>query len=330
MSNASPGGANRRYTIALRNLILLIGVVAATSLWALHWTALFPLIGGVLSVTGALTWLAALQQWLPTEFQQTVQERLFERFFARRQSLFVIIGGGLVTLFVALSVGTVEVRSAGEESGRSVSVYLDRFDRDDSQQLSPGGSIRYARWLGPLQSTVWRLKVSGLPARTVKLGWLGWQPVDVPDGLYRRTILIRSSIALMADLEFRAKRKKSMTLKVTFDGATEPLEMKNYLGQTIWVGCDDDVQIPAEILAEVRDELKKAKNSVRADRVARILYPDSIHGATVPVALPEARTFSVNLHAPNGKPYYEPSLTYGVEPLAPKRAFAQIVVLEKK
>jgi hypothetical protein len=286
----------------------------------------FPVFGGILALGGIFSWLAFVSKILPDDIVKEIQRISYQRFFNQYWT-FAFLLVVAISLFVLTSgVGTIEVRSVADPEARSVWVYQEESTKSDFEQLLPGERLRFVRWTGFWKTLVWRVKVSGYPALDVTVEPFGLSPIDVPRSTFRRVILLRATLRLMLELE---AREKPMTLTIKTGGST--LTKSDYRGQSIWIGCDEDVQIPEYLLKPMLGELSEHPKQ-QAILSPRLLYPERVDGGTTSAVLPkpEEPPLEVILCCRRGgAEYYPEPIPIPLHPLAPPEEFVQLATLDK-
>jgi hypothetical protein len=267
--------------------ILIFGVLGCA--WVLYFSDWFEVIGGLLTLGGALTWLAFVSKVIPAarlnEFQNWVEANLFERNWTLVISALFLLGE---VLLLSLCLGTVQVESMREQNDLVLFVYRLGSTKGDPLRLPPGGSLRVVRWTTWWSKAHYVVKVSGYPDRVEELLPLGRRTLRVPSSFRRPVVVIRPGLGLAQILESNPEKLKVI---VQSDGKSTPLpDIATYHGQAVWIGCDADVRLPSRIQEEWFEQLKAARSS----RLARSwMQPEALGGQ--PIILKAGDTLDVQL-----------------------------------
>ncbi len=231
-----------------RNLcsIGLLGVLFSG--WLLRYTELFEIFGGLIALGGIFSWLAFVSKVLPEDRLKSLQNWVDQEIIANAKTWKYV---SAVALFLALFGcfwGTVQVEALS--SGGAVLIQSAQPPEQSEPAwglLSAGGMIRSLVWTTFWSPAQVRVKVSGLPDRVVTV--LPWtkQEFQVPHSFRRPVVLLRPSVELTQVLANQPR-----VLIVEYRGEKRENEFK---GQALWINCDDDVEVPPDILSRWRDEL---------------------------------------------------------------------------
>jgi hypothetical protein len=142
--------------------------------------------------------------------------------------------------------GTVQIEPLQQTVDRQVWIQPvqgdGRYDWNrerDFDRLSVGGTLRALRFSG-WSGARYLVKVSGYPAKEVQLR--SWQRSDLfLTSSFRRPVVLLRPGRELGDVLV----KNPMRLEVVVSGVTNAIDFN---GNAIWIGCDDDVQVPAEMV----------------------------------------------------------------------------------
>ena len=235
------------------NLICILVVGVLFTAWFFYYTDLWPEIGGLLALGGILSWLAFISNVLSKNRIDQLQEWTDQHIFSNARSwklcAALLAGGALCGSFR----GTVQVKQVQGGSDRMVwTQWHGRFS-DDAERLAPGEAIRDDAWTScwsPRRQTV---KVGGLPAAQVTL-W-PWERVAlyIPSSFLPPVLLVRPSVRLMDTV-------LGTPMKLVVPVGNDKRET-NFDGHPVWLGCDNDVDLPQRLRDSWRDELNAASSS---------------------------------------------------------------------
>jgi hypothetical protein len=233
-------------------LIVLFGV-AATG-WIRRYTDWFEIVGGLLALGGAFTWLAFVLKILRDQRLKAMQiwaDRVIFRGMPVRMGLGMLFVGG--TLVVALGVGTIQVESFGS-SDRTLQIYPAGSPETEPERLPAGGSVRAPVWTSWWLPRKYVVKIDGYPAALETVHPLQRNELKAPVSFVRRPVVLIRPLALTAELlENNPGLVTAQVNAHTIDTIT------NYSGQSLWIGCDEDVEVPLSVLDSWRKELDEAK-----------------------------------------------------------------------
>jgi hypothetical protein len=145
------------------------------------------------------------------------------------------------------------VKLVQDASDRLVLIYpaTEPPKEDEARRLSPGDELRKAMWTGPFGSKDYLVKVQGYPAKSVRVGAWGIETLKIPFSFRASTILLRSSPHLAS----RLKNSPSELIVARSNGTSGIDRVSAYVGEAVWIGCDEAVEIPAAIQQRWRDTL---------------------------------------------------------------------------
>lgn len=235
----------------IANLVVLLCLGVLILGWFTYYTDLFPMIGGLLGLGGVFAWVAFLSGLVSGDRKKELQALFENKVLDRRWLWLAALGtGGAIMGVGPLWCGTILIDSQRDAVTRSVQIARLSEDRafpkadqwcvDDA--ISPFSTKKFCMWVGSWRPQSFVVKVSGLPALEVKLGPLTRKTLLVPREFYRQPVLIvRPGKKLIEN-----SRQIPQTFRLCINGVTKS-EWIDYKAQTVWVGCDKDVIVPAEI-----------------------------------------------------------------------------------
>jgi hypothetical protein len=226
-------------------LVLLVGVLFCA--WVLYFSGWFEVVGGLLALGGAFSWLAfvskILRQDRLLDFQDWVENRILG------QRIMVIVFSVCLCaefLVALLFVGTIQVESFQQQSDRALYVYRVGCKPAEAIRLTPGASQRFVlptTWWQPVEYVV---KVSGYPDLVERLLPFHRELLRIPSSFRRSIVLIRPTPTLANMIGHDEQRLSISVTRIT--GTTLTVgEHMHYTGQAIWIGCDDDTEVPQAI-----------------------------------------------------------------------------------
>ncbi len=263
----APAGSLPEQGRYLLNLLLLVATGILLSAWTLYYTDLFPLVGGLLGLGGLFAWIAFLSHLITEERKQRMQQSFESRVLLNRQTT-LLLPLVLGAFFLAAgSCGTVEISATPDAANRHAQVFRAAGGQSITHPVRRGllparGRKRFLLSTAWFQAADFRIKLSGLPALTVRVQPLRKQSVVVPDSfLLQPVLLVRTAASISATAHnnpgfysLRVERRHPET-----EQTEELFEIESYRGETVWVGCDEDVAIPQRVLDRWKLELPREK-----------------------------------------------------------------------
>lgn len=253
----------------VRNLIVLLVVGVAVLAWVLRYTDWFPAIGGVLALGGALSWMAFVSRLLKKERLEHLQNWADRAIFDNPRTAPRVAVLAAILFAVACFVGTLELHGpAGSSLPRNV--VLREGDSEDRARLKLKGTLRQpvlTSWWAPRRVHV---KLGGYPEATDVVAPWSRTTLVAPDEFLREVVVLRPDEEL---LKMVANNPMPLVVRLASRPAA-PYRVEGYRGQTVWIGCDEDVDVPADVLESWKAELV-SRNQIR-----------QIHLWSRPMALP--------------------------------------------
>ena len=183
----------------------------------------------------------------------------------------------------------ISIRAFQESSEHTVYIVAPRNGSSGPLRLVPSGELRWIGWTSWWSRTRVTIKVSGYPAKVVDI----WpcsvrEGVYVPSSLVRPVVLLHPSVALMD-----AVRGTSMTLELIVTDANHEVEHEasSFDGHSIWIGGDQDIQVPAATETRWRDQLKSLNSINHLSFLLPPLAPPQFGGI-----LPAGHNITLVLH----------------------------------
>lgn len=257
------------------NLIALVVWGVVLSSWMLWYTDWFPVVGGLLGLTGAFSWIAFLSNLVPDNRKAQIQAWFDGRVLQNRWPLGVLSGLSLafIVLFTSWH-GTLIIDALGDGAARTVEIqHVGQNQAADSLRLGSAARAERAVLLptGFFSGKSYRLKLEGLPGIEIEITPWRRTTVVVPvDFLTAPVVLLRPSATMSGE----ASTGEFSLLVMT--GDTEYGRIMNYRGESVWIGAREDVQIPAGLVDRWRLDLML--QNLPTDLVRRWTAPRSVVG----------------------------------------------------
>ena len=129
------------------------------------------------------------------------------------------------------------------KSGQTHYIDLKQKEKSSEVRLTSGSVVKKPILLGWTTQDL-TLKTTGLPSASVKLTPFMRTKVKVPDDFYRPLVLLWPQHLLTQKANNLGGK---LTIELERKGTRKPLVTNHpYQGQTIWLGCQDDVPIPKQ------------------------------------------------------------------------------------
>lgn len=233
-----------------RNLFSIIVVGMVFGWWVYNFTNWFEIFSGLLALSGIFSWLAFVTKILPEYRLKGLQTWVDERVLAWPWTVAIVVSLGAVLLVVTAWFGTLEVQAL--RTSALLRVHEPSATEKQNirwNSIAAGARLRFtfpvSRPWGTVKVTV---KVSGLPERIETIRGFKRQVIQVPDSFRRPALLIRPAVSLAQYLA-----NSPVKLIVRYRG--EQRRIEEFRGQSLWINCDADVEIPPETIADWKSEL---------------------------------------------------------------------------
>lgn len=266
------------------NLMAILVVGVALCAWILYYTEWFPAIGGLLALGGVLSWLAFVSRVLPNHRLEALQTWADRAILCSRITLTVLVLLAVVGLASASFLGTVQVESLRESTDRFLRVHPVNSSPGDEVRLRAGEAFRRPVWTSLWNPATLRVKVSGYPDEVVTVRPWRREALSVPASFERPVVLLRPTVDLFDAVHNSPRR---LSVRVAFPkGLSSSRPPREFLaqpdgqplqfdGRSLWIGCDEDVDIPLRLEAAWRAELGASQ---RSSMINYWLHPRALTG----------------------------------------------------
>ncbi len=223
------------------------------SAWFLFYTDFFPAIGGLLTLSGAFAWIALLLHLIREERKEEFR-KAFERSILLRRWLW----GGVAALalgffLITYATGTVVIHSYRDEAYRSIVISRVTADGQSPPIRETALPARTSRKFLLAGRGPFRIKLSGLPALTMRARPFRPKVFAAPDDFTRPVVLLRPTLQL-SQAAAKALEDGNAFRLVVQKGDEVIVEPWPFYGRVIWIGCDRDVAIPERIRSGWKQE----------------------------------------------------------------------------
>lgn len=267
------------------NLCLLVALGVLVCWWFLHYTSLFPAIGGLLGLGGVLAWAAFVSGLITKERKAELQKGFEHRVLLSGATPFVLLALGVGCAAAFSSFGSIEIGAIRDVVNRTVRISPSAAGPGEADPQEPvreifmpaRGSARFAlptRWLG---SRTYRVKLSGLPAAEVEVKSWRRRTLTAPDAFLAPVLLVWPNADFANQLRESLERGSRARLTFRFEPSNEAQEaversLEDYAGEAVWVGDDVDLDIPPDILDQW------SRTAVHAEVLERWRSPRAVEG----------------------------------------------------
>ncbi|HKA37371.1 MAG TPA: hypothetical protein VKH43_11175 [Thermoanaerobaculia bacterium] len=243
-TTSSPGPALSPLFVANLLAILCLGV--AVSAWILYYTDWFPAVGGLLALGGVVSWLAFISRILSEERMKALQAWTDRSILCSRATLAFVAALAAAGLVTASFLGAIQVESVRESADRYLRVDRVGSAPGDEDRLRAGELFRVPAWTSFFAPSRWRVKVSGYPDAVVAVR--PWERValSIPASFRRPVILLRPTVDLFDEVH-------NIPRKLIVQAGGRTFEAR-FDGHPVWIGCDEDVDVPLRLEVAWRAE----------------------------------------------------------------------------
>jgi hypothetical protein len=232
--------------------------------WLLYYTESFEVVGGLLGLGGLFAWAAFVAGLLTDDSKEKLQAAFENGVLLRWRTMLVclVVLAGLAALTFAS--GTLVLDAEAEDADRMVTV----FGGDSAPATSrvAARSVRRLWLFTGFGATTLRVKVDGLPGLDAMLQPPFRTHLTVPTAFEGRPLLLVRTTPLQSGS--LARTPGDFELHVSLDGKSERLGA--YGGQSVWIGTENDVPIPASVVQRWRETLTIAAVTAAASSEASI------------------------------------------------------------
>ncbi len=235
------------------NLIATVVLGVCFCWWVFHFTDWFEAVVSLLALGGVFSWIAFISRLLPEERQKALQAWADETVLCSKFTSAVICVIAALLLVASNFVGSIEVDSLQGASDRALTISgLGAMDAEE-ESLPASGALRRLHYTSWWSSTVWRVKVSGYPDKEVTLRPWRREEITVPGGLFRPVVLLRPTVDLF-DAVHNNARDLVITVGANSHRAAITYPAVKFDGHALWIGCDEDVDVPLNLESAWRTE----------------------------------------------------------------------------
>lgn len=246
-----PAGSSR-LGLYVGNLILLLLLGVSVSGYVLYFTSWFPVFGGLLGLGGLFAWVGFVSGMLKDSRKEALQDAFERAVLLSRWTVVCLLVVAAALLLGAAHLGSLRLESAGDAHDRVVTITAEGGAPVRFRLSAHADGVRVLP-TGLLGTRTYRVKVSGLPHLVAPIRALRRLDLSVPSSfLGRPVLLVRPVVNLSATL---ANAEEPYSLSVALNGVPGPAPLQPYRGGTVWIGADDDTDLPDTAAKRWRLEL---------------------------------------------------------------------------
>lgn len=263
--------------LVVANCIVLLIAGVGFLFWTLYYTDWFPVIGGILGLTGAFAWVGVFSSVIKDDRKSALQD-WFDQHVLQTWTPCILIGGALLAFFfgVAARTGSIVVDAGGDDVARSISIHSVPATNDPAAEISssPDSDTSTLLQTGLFSSKSYDVIAEGLPRIRVIVHAFERHRVTLPnDPMTAPVILLRPDPGLSG-----LTIPENFKLEITADG--KPFgRIDDYNGTAVWIGTTRDVAIPRETQDRWRLENPELAGNVRELLLARWRNLGAVPGA---------------------------------------------------
>ncbi|HEV8118002.1 MAG TPA: hypothetical protein VGQ32_05725 [Thermoanaerobaculia bacterium] len=230
------------------NLLAILGLGVAVSAWILYYTDWFPAVGGLLALGGVVSWLAFVSRVLSEDRMKALQAWADRSILCRRATLASVALLAAAGLVAASFLGAIQVESVREPADRYLRVDRVGSAPGDEDRLRAGEVFRVPARTSFFAPSRWLVKVSGYPDAVVTVR--PWQRIalSIPASFRRPVVLLRPTVDLFDEVH-------NIPRKLTVQAGGRTYESR-FDGHPVWIGCDEDVDVPLRLEVAWRAEVE--------------------------------------------------------------------------
>lgn len=276
-----PNTADRAKLVAANCIVLLVAGVAFC-FWTLYYTDWFPVIGGILGLTGAFAWVGVFSNLIKDDRKDALQN-WFDQHVLQTWTPFFIVVVALIAFFfgVVARTGAVVVDAGGDDIARNISILsVPESGPSESGEpaaelsSSPGTDASTLLPTGLFASRPYDVIAEGLPRIRVTVHAFERRRVKLPnDPMTAPVLLLRPNPGLSG-----MTVAENFKLEIKVDG--QPFgHIDDYNGTSVWIGATRDVAIPRETQDRWRTENPETANAIPDVVFARWRTQAAVPGA---------------------------------------------------
>jgi hypothetical protein len=223
------------------NLVLLLAAGVAFCFWTIRFTDWFPVVGGLLGLTGAFAWIGFISSVIRDERRAAFQQWLDERVFQSHRTWVVVVALALVFLVAVMGRSAALVIDArGDDISRLITVKpAEGAGTTATLNSAPASELTTRLSTRLFTPRDYAVSATGLPTVIVAAHPLRREQFSMPGAaIAAPVVLVRldpalSGIASSGEFHFT----------VTVNGQ-ESGRLRNYRGTSVWLGTGRDVTVP--------------------------------------------------------------------------------------
>jgi hypothetical protein len=233
--------------LAALNLLLLLLIGTAIAWWMIEFTDWFTPFITFISLGGILSWVGSLLNIIPESRLKGFKETVYNGVINHVWFTVFIVAGFAAAGYFAAHLGSIEMHLAGDSSDRSIQIFQNGRLTRGPEWIEKGARQRFVFYIPRHGETV-LVKLSGYPATRPVITPSHCEKLRTPDAFFSRPLLLlRPSPDLISQFE------KQTEATIRYNGKRYKTAWGRY---SVWIGCDADVSVPAELEKKWTDEAK--------------------------------------------------------------------------
>jgi hypothetical protein len=240
-----------RPLLVLTNCIVLLAAGVGFCFWTLYYTDWFPVIGGLLGLTGAFTWVGVFSNLITDERKSALQAWMDRNFLQRAWPCVLVAVVSLAFLFlVAARNGTVVIDAGTDDIGRVARITIPgAADAIVETSSVAGGDSSVLVPTNLFGAQEYQISATGLPSILTTVRAFRRTHVKFPNDLMAAPIILLRPNSNLSGIAVTGGHALKVTAAGKFFG-----QLEDYRGTTVWLGTTRDVAVPREKIDRWRGE----------------------------------------------------------------------------
>ena len=218
-------------------------LIAFWSWWIHEFTGWFQTIATVAAGGGIVSLLVSAAKVIPESWAIYLKILSHRLLFTHHLNWIVVLALLVISVVVTRYARTISIKSQLDSKQE---VYIFRKDQSPPsvpEVVAPDATFRRTFWFGKSDFIV---QATGFPEKSVQAHPWRRQSFVLPYDFTRRAILLRVTTAAIDRI---ANSPRTLIITV----GEQKCRVENWRGNSVWIGCDPDIQIPAPILNKWRE-----------------------------------------------------------------------------
>lgn len=309
----------------VRNLVFFVIWGAGLSFWLIRYTNWFPVVGGLLGLTGGFAWIAFLANIIPEERIKALQTDFDQNILQQKRTSILLVVSALVFVGGFASWhGTLVIDTLGEDASRTVEICPAENCSEANvfrAGVRPRSDFTVLLSSGLLTASRYHVKLSGLPGIDLEITPFVRTFLVVPVELLSVPAILLRPTAIMS-----GKASSGEFVLIVKSDKKEFGRIDDYHGEAVWLGVAGDVEIPTTRIEKWRLEL--ISQDFPPDFAGQWSTPKSLKGS-VPLKTGATVTASIERLEADGSMVRQGIGTTVVHPPRITSMFPQEIVIDE-